>query len=76
MLVNNEVIDNLKELKINNLDKFNKEINKISKELFDEYCIKKNYKEECDPFCADAFINTCQYLKEMNKLWNIFGRKI
>ena len=75
MLVNDEVINNLKKLKDDNSDPFKLEIEKISSELFNEHCSKTRYKSECDPYCADAFTDTCQYLKEMRKLWNVFGRE-
>jgi len=34
---------------------------------------KRHYKERCDPHCVMAYTNTCEYLKEMNKIWNIVG---
>ena len=52
---------------------------KIAVELLDFCKFQKhnniiNYKDECDPFCADAFTDTCIYLKEMRKLWDVFDR--
>ena len=75
LFVDEVLINNLKKLKDNNEVKFSNEIKKVKKELFNNHCSKIGYKDECDPFCADAFTDTCIYLKEMRKLWDVFGRE-
>lgn len=62
-------IDFLKELKDNNSAEFEKEIEKIKRDLFNKYCFKKTYKDKCEAaYCVDACIDKCQYLHEIRKL--------
>ncbi|MCK5260721.1 MAG: hypothetical protein KAJ44_00900 [Thermoplasmatales archaeon] len=73
MSVNKERIDFLKDLKENNPDSFQKEYQKTNGELFDRYCRKRHYKDECDPHCVFAYSDKCEYLNEMNKIWDVVG---
>lgn len=73
MSVTKEKIEFLTVLKKENPAKYEKELKKLDRELFDKYCLKKDYKDKCDPICASAFTNTCKYLHEMRKLWDEFG---
>jgi len=71
--VSKEELQLLKNLHETYFKKFREEYNRIEKKLFDKYCEKRHYKERCDPHCVMAYTNTCEYLKEMNKIWNIVG---
>ena len=73
MSVNKEQIDFLKDIKENNPESFQNEYKKIERELFSKYCRKKHYKDECDPHCAFAYSEQCEYLNEMNKIWDEVG---
>lgn len=69
MPTHSEQIDFLKNLKNKDTARFDEEFKRIKQELFNKYCFKKGYKDECDPVCVDAFTDKCKYLHEMRKLW-------
>ncbi len=76
MPVTDKQITHLKDLKKNNEKEFKRKLEEVDNELFNEYCSKKSYKDKCEAaYCVDAHTNTCQYLKEMRKLWNVFGKE-
>lgn len=66
----------LEDIKKNNPNQFNIEYEKVKNKLFKEHCIKKSYKDICEPsYCAFAYDNTCKYLSEMRKIWSTFNIK-
>lgn len=67
MSVSKEKTD-LKSPKKNKEIEYEREFNKIERELFNKYCFKKSYKNHCDPHCVAAYTNTCQYLHELHKI--------
>lgn len=72
MYIDDNVLRRLEQLKKDDVESLKSEIEKIDKQLFEEYCFKKKYKDKCDAaFCVAAQTDTCQYLKEMRKIWNI-----
>ncbi|HEC92005.1 MAG TPA: hypothetical protein ENI51_03270 [Candidatus Atribacteria bacterium] len=73
LFVNENLISHLKKLQKENKEEFEAELKKLDKELFNEYCDKKHYKDECDPHCVFAYTNTCKYLQEMRKIWDAVG---
>lgn len=76
MFVSDSQIKQLRKLQKENKMKFESELKKIGASLFKQYCDKSHYKTECDQPCTMAYTNTCNYLKEMEKIRKEFGLTI
>ena len=68
MTISKQEIDNLKKLRENKI-KYEEELEKIRINLFNELCLKSDYKKDCDiSYCVFWITNQCKYPTEWKKI--------